>query len=187
MVQKIAFTLLLVTAISLSLVACTAAAITVEPTATATQAPAPTEAPASDATAAAEPDPAPAFTLTSMEGETVSLSQFEGEWLILNFWATWCPPCVSEMPYLQSLADRGFNIVGVNVGETAEQVEPFNAEYGIEFPILMNPDINMVLDYQARQLPRTVVIDPEGNIVLRISGPIDGERFDPWLDEHGVE
>jgi thiol-disulfide isomerase/thioredoxin len=134
----------------------------------------------------AEPDPAPDFTLTSLEGEKISLSDYEGEWLILNFWATWCPPCVSEMPYLQTLADRDLNVLGVNMAEDADLVKLFTVKYGIEFPILMDPYDNLVLDYQARALPRTVIINPDGDIALRISGPIDGERLDPWLDDHGV-
>lgn len=133
------------------------------------------------------PEPAPAFTLTTLDGVEISLSDYEGEWVILNFWATWCPPCVAEMPYLQTLADRGLNVLGVNMTETPEEVKQFTTKHGIEFPILMEPDINTVLDYQARQLPRTVIIAPDGNIALRIAGAIDGERLDPWLDNHGVQ
>ncbi|MFN2137137.1 MAG: TlpA family protein disulfide reductase [Candidatus Promineifilaceae bacterium] len=133
-----------------------------------------------------EPDPAPAFTLTSLTGESVSLSDYQGEWVIINFWATWCPPCVDEMPYLQSLSDRGLNIVGVNAFEPAEDVDQFITEYSIKFPILMDPDINTILDYQARALPRTVIVAPDGTIALRISGPIDGEQLDPWLEEHDI-
>lgn len=181
MVPNIVSKLLLLAAIGLFLVACTSSSAS----SAATFEPIETSVPTADATA--EPDPAPAFTLTSLEGETISLSSYEGEWLILNFWATWCPPCVSEMPYLQSLADRGLNVVGINMAETPEEVEPFLMEHGIKFPILMEPDINTVLDYQARQLPRTVIIAPDGNIALRISGPIDGEQLDPWLADRGVQ
>ena len=140
----------------------------------------------SDPAPTPEPIPAPEFTLPTLYGEEISLSNYEGEWIILNFWATWCPPCVSEMPYLQTLADRGLNVLGVNMTEPPEVVKQFTAEHGIDFPILMEPDINTILDYQARQLPRTVIIAPDGNIALRIAGAIDSERLDPWLEEQGV-
>jgi len=70
--------------------------------------------------------------------------------------------------------------------EPPEEVKLFIVKRGIKFPILMDPDDNLVLDYQARLLPRTVVIDPEGTIALRIARPIEGEQLDPWLDGHGV-
>jgi peroxiredoxin len=133
-----------------------------------------------------EPVPAPEFTLLTVDGQEVSLSDYKGKWVIVNFWATWCPPCVSEMPYLQTLSDRGINVLGINLTDTADDVKKFTAEYGIEFPILMEPDINTVLDYQARQLPRTVVVAPDGSIALRISGPVDSLQLDPWLEQQGV-
>jgi peroxiredoxin len=134
-----------------------------------------------------EPELAPDFTLTTLDGKEVSLSDYGGEWVILNFWATWCPPCISEMPYLQTLADRGLNVLGVNMAEPEEEVKLFTVKRGIKFPILMDPDDNLVLDYQARSLPRTVIIAPDGTIALRIAGPIEGEQLDPWLDDHGVQ
>lgn len=164
---------------------CLAACSSVSQTTEIAAEPAPTAV--SDAVPETDPDPAPAFTLPTLNGQEVSLSDYQGEWVILNFWATWCPPCVSEMPYLQSLADRGINVLGVNMAEPAEQVKLFTIKHGIKFPILMEPYDNLVLDYQARQLPRTVIIAPDGNIALRISGPIDGEQLDPWLEEHGVQ
>lgn len=178
--------LLVVCAICCLLVAC--APLAEGTTATAERAtsiptvPVPTTEPALTAV----PVPAPGFTLSTLDGGEVSLSDYEGEWVILNFWATWCPPCVSEMPYLQNLADRGLNVLGVNMTETPEEVQQFTAKHGIDFPILMEPDVNTILDYQARQLPRTVIIAPDGTISLRIAGPIDGQQLDPWLDEHGV-
>ena len=132
------------------------------------------------------PELARDFTLTTLDGDEVSLSDYEGDWVILNFWATWCPPCVSEMPYLQTLADRGLNVLGVNMGETAEEVKLFTAKHGITFPILMEPDDILVLFYQARSLPRTFLIAQDGTIALRIIGPIEGEQLDPWLDTHDV-
>jgi peroxiredoxin len=134
----------------------------------------------------AVPMPAPDFTLATLDGEEISLSDYQGEWVIVNFWATWCPPCVSEMPYLQTLSDRGINVIGINLTDTAGDVTQFTSEHGIEFPILMEPDINTVLDYQARQLPRTVIVAPDGTIALRIAGAVDSEQLDPWLEAQDV-
>jgi peroxiredoxin len=136
--------------------------------------------------ATVQADPAPDFTLISLDGQEISLGDYQGQWVLLNFWATWCPPCVAEMPYLQTLADRGLNVLGVNMAEEEGKVKLFAAQHGIEFPILMEPYDNLVLDYQARSLPRTVIIAPDGTIALRIAGPINGELLDPWLDENGV-
>jgi peroxiredoxin len=140
----------------------------------------------SDPAPTAVPMPAPDFTLATVDGGEISLSDYQGEWVIVNFWATWCPPCVSEMPYLQTLADRGINVIGINLTDTAGDVKQFTSEHGIEFPILMEPDINTVLDYQARQLPRTVIVAPDGTIALRIAGAVEDEHLDPWLEAQGV-
>ena len=140
----------------------------------------------SDPAPTAVPMLAPDFTLAPVDGGEISLSDYQGEWVIVNFWATWCPPCVSEMPYLQTLADRGINVIGINLTDTAGDVKQFTSEHGIEFPILMEPDINTVLDYQARQLPRTVIVAPDGTIALRIAGAVEDEHLDPWLEAQGV-
>jgi thiol-disulfide isomerase/thioredoxin len=165
--------------IAWSLVACNA-------TSGGTEATEPVAQAAASSVPTREPEPAPYFNLTSLDGDSVSLSDYDGEWVLVNFWATWCPPCIAEMPYLQSLADRGLNVLGVNMVEPPEDVRLFTELHGITFPILMEPDTNLVLDYQARSLPRTVIIAPDGTTALRITGPIDGEQLDPWLAKHGV-
>jgi thiol-disulfide isomerase/thioredoxin len=135
----------------------------------------------------ATPEVARDFTLESLDGDSVTLSDLRGQWALVNFWATWCPPCVSEMPYLQRVSEeREIAVLGVNFKEKADTVSKFVEKNGITFPVLMNPDDLLVLFYQARSLPRTYVIDPDGNIALRIIGAVDEERFEEWLDEQGV-
>ncbi|MCB0212539.1 MAG: TlpA family protein disulfide reductase [Anaerolineae bacterium] len=131
------------------------------------------------------PEPIYNFTMETLDGETVSLEDFEGQWVLVNFWATWCHPCVKEMPYLQRIADEGEMVVlGVNFNESPGAVETFIEEHNITFPILMNPSDVVLTMYQARSLPRTFVITPDGTIVQRIIGEIVPEQFDAWREQH---
>lgn len=133
----------------------------------------------------AEPELAHNFTLTALSGETISLAELEGRWVLINFWATWCPPCVKEMPYLQQLADEYEVVVlGVNFNESTATVTKFVDDHDIAFPILMNPDDVTLTMYQARSLPRTFVIAPDGTIALQIIGELAPETVDAWFDEH---
>jgi peroxiredoxin len=136
----------------------------------------------------ATPELARDFTLQTLDGETVSLSDLRGQWTLLNFWATWCAPCIKEMPYLNQLAaEREMQVLGVNFNEGEEVVRPFVNEHGISFPILMQPDDITLLVYGVRGLPRTFVIAPDGTIAHTIIGQIDPARLDAWLDEQQVQ
>ncbi|MCB9137612.1 MAG: TlpA family protein disulfide reductase [Caldilineaceae bacterium] len=135
----------------------------------------------------ATPEPARDFTLDSLTGETVTLTNYRGEWVLLNFWATWCPPCVREMPYLNQLATtRKIQVLGVNLNETDAAARRFVDEYGITFPILMQPDDITLLVYGVRGLPRTFIIAPDGSIARQIIGEINPDQLNAWLDEQGV-
>jgi thiol-disulfide isomerase/thioredoxin len=127
------------------------------------------------------------FTLTTLEGESITLSDLRGGWALVNFWATWCPPCVQEMPYLQEVArSREIHVLGVNVGEKEPAVRAFVEKYGIEFPILMGMDQVLQMAYNARGLPQSYLIAPDGSIALRVVGGVTSERLEPWFDDHGV-
>lgn len=127
------------------------------------------------------------FSLQSLDGETVSLSDFRGEWVLLNFWATWCPPCVKEMPYLEEIAGtRDVRVLGVNFNEDEATTREFVSEHGITFPILMDPDDVTLLVYGVRGLPRTFAIAPDGSIAASFVGELNPARVDAWLDDHGV-
>lgn len=143
-------------------------------TACAPSAPAPTEAPFY----------APDFTLSALDGDPVTLRDLRGRWAIVNFWATWCVPCVAEMPALNavgaSFADR-VTVLGINMRESAEAVRAFAQQHAIDFPLLLDPPDSVVLDYQVIGLPQTLVIDPAGVVVWRRFGPVDLASFEAEL------
>ncbi|MCB0156076.1 MAG: TlpA family protein disulfide reductase [Anaerolineae bacterium] len=134
------------------------------------------------------PEPAYDFTLETLNGETINLKELRGQWVLLNFWATWCAPCVKEMPYLQQIADEGQMVVlGINFNESAADVAQFIDQHQITFPILLNPNDVILTVYQARSLPRTFVIAPDGTVVQQIIGEVNPEQFDAWRDQNVVE
>jgi len=122
---------------------------------------------------------APDFTLTSTDGETVKLSALRGRPVILNFWATWCPPCRAEMPAIEEAWQRykadGLLILGVNQGESKGVVESYaRQEVGTTFPLLLDQTTEVGAIYGVRALPTTVFIDAEGRIQeLKVGGPLD--------------
>jgi thiol-disulfide isomerase/thioredoxin len=137
----------------------------------------PTPTPA-DASLAAD------FQLVTLDGETVQLSDLRGRYVLINFWATWCPPCRAEMPYIQQLADTHadqLTVLGVNMRETAEQVQPFVAKAALTFPMLLYPDDHTLRFYDVRALPMTFVVDPNGELILRQVGQLQPAAFDEWL------
>ncbi len=111
--------------------------------------------------------PAPDFALQTPTGETIRLHDLRGRVVVLNVWATWCEPCKVEMPLLQRLAERYADrlvVLGVNYGEDAAAVQAFAAEYGLTFPLLLDPQRQVVRLYGVRGLPTTVFLDAEGRV-----------------------
>ena len=118
--------------------------------------------------------PAPDFTLMDVSGKPVSLVDFRGRVLVINFWATWCPSCRQEMPSLERAAawlkQYDAELIAINVGEKAKQVKRYLAEEPVDFPILLDRDMKVATDWDAMRLPVTYVVDPEGRIVYRALG-----------------
>ena len=117
------------------------------------------------------PDQAPDFTLTTLEGETVRLSDFRGRTVVLNFWATWCPPCRFELPAFVRFARNNPDIVvlGLAVESPRPALETMIAEKGIGYPILPI-DGPMPPGYRITSLPTTLVVGPDGKIEAAHSG-----------------
>jgi cytochrome c biogenesis protein CcmG/thiol:disulfide interchange protein DsbE len=111
-------------------------------------------------------NPAPDFTLADLDGNDVSLSDFEGKVIILDFWATWCGPCVVEIPYFikmqEEFAEQGFTMLGISVDEDRDVVPQFVEEHGINYPVLMADGVVQGLYGGVNAIPTTLVIDREG-------------------------
>jgi peroxiredoxin len=116
---------------------------------------------------------APDFTLVTTTGETVSLSDYRGQVVVLNFWATWCGPCRYEMPDLQRLSQElnGHAVVlGVNQGQDSAEITRFAATVGVDYPLLVDEDSFTNRLYQVVALPTTYFIDADGVIREQLAG-----------------
>ena len=124
---------------------------------------------------------APGFTLPDMDGEMHSLNDFRGKVVMLNFWATWCPPCRREMPSMQRLyekyRERGLTVVAVNQFEDPDLVFEFTGRLSLEptFPILFDRESRVSEQYGVKGLPTTYLLDKTGKIQFRAIG---GREFD---------
>ena len=113
---------------------------------------------------------APGFELADLDGQSVSLESLRGQYVMLNFWATWCGPCRAEMPFIQEIYKspdwpaQGLSIVAVNVGESASQAEAFMDEFGFEFRVLLDSASRTAAAYNIRGIPSTFFIDRDGII-----------------------
>lgn len=131
---------------------------------------------------------APAFELSrvGVTGERVRLADFDGQPLVVNFWASWCVPCRKEIPALQAAAARleglvGF--VGINHLDTGEAASLFEREVGVTYPSGFDPDGAVARDYGVAGLPTTVLVDIEGRIVARRLGEISETELLRLVDE----
>lgn len=140
------------------------------------------------------PIPALDFTLTDQFGNTHTLDQYQGKTILLNFWATWCGPCRSEMPDLQEIfQDYGNNekdlvVLGVaapNLGQegSAEEITAFLEENGYTYPTLMNEDASLFYSYGISSFPTTFMIDVNGNVYGYVSGALSREVFENIIQQ----
>ncbi len=126
---------------------------------------------------------APDFVLKNLEGQEVHSSSFSKKVVLLNFWATWCPPCLDEIPSLQSLYDdyqsKGLEVIGVNLDEgNPEAVNRFVKKNRINFPVLVGDEEITVAFGGIRGIPTTFLIDREGKIVRKYVGEQDKSVFE---------
>lgn len=134
--------------------------------------------------AAEEYDPAPDFTIYNKEGKAVKLSDMKGTPVVLNFWASWCPPCKAEMPEFDEIAKEyagkvEFMMVNLTDGqrETVEIAQAFIDSMGYTFPVYFDKDSDAAYKYGIQSIPTTIFIDANGNLVAGATGAIDGETL----------
>jgi len=117
---------------------------------------------------------APEFNLEDQDGNFLKMSDYKGKVVIVNFWATWCPPCRKEMPSMQRaweiLQKEDIMMLAINVGEDSDQIFSFTAEYPVEFPLIMDTDSSVVRQWKVRGLPTTYIVNPAGQIVYQAIG-----------------
>jgi thiol-disulfide isomerase/thioredoxin len=124
--------------------------------------------------------PAPNFTLKSMGGKNLKLSEMTGNVVLINFWASWCGPCREEMPLLNALHKKyqplGFTVLGVNVEENVDGARSFLKNVPVDFPILLDNTNEVSKRYKVVAMPTTVVVDRDGNMRFLHEGYKPGDE-----------
>lgn len=137
-------------------------------------------APAAELQPSAAKPIAPPIDLFTSSGQPLSLHHLRGKVVLVNFWATWCEPCVTEMPALQSLRDSlagdGFEVLAVNYQEGPARIDPFVRKLNLTLPIVRDTDGSVAKAWSARLFPASYLVDRDGRIRYAVSGPVD------WTD-----
>jgi len=135
---------------------------------------------------------APDFELADLDGQTLNLSQFEGQVLVLNFWATWCPPCRAEIPdfieVYNEYKDKGLGMIGISLDNMSEEeLAPFVSDYGMTYPVALGTG-QLVDDYKpGKYIPATIIVDKNGRIRTRHVGVMDRETLESLFLEYDKE
>ncbi len=131
---------------------------------------------------------APDFQLPNLDYESMSLSELRGKPVVLNFWATWCPACIDEMPYLQEIheeySDDGLMLLAIDVGESQSQVEKFLQRNNLSLPVLLDTSGVVAQKYRILNIPTTFFIDGDGVIQeKRIGAFINAAQIEEQLSK----
>lgn len=135
-------------------------------------------------------NPAPDFTLQTITGETVSLSDYAGRVVFINFWGTWCPPCVEELPALQEFAaaqdEDGAVVLAINSSETPDIITQFLDDNKMELsniPLLLDDDYRTFQEYGVYNMPTTYIVAPDGTLVNFKLGGFTAETLQTYFEE----
>ena len=135
--------------------------------------------------------PAPDIQVQDISGYPVSLSDYRGQVVLVNNWATWCPPCRQEMPildeYFRDHNHQDFVIVAIDAGEPAEMVEGFVKRFGLSFPVWIDPSSSALNSFRNNYLPSSYLIDQDGQVIMVWSGAVTStsleENITPLLKD----
>ena len=130
--------------------------------------------------------PAPDFELESLTGERLKLSSKRGIPVVINFWATWCAPCVLEMPGIERTYAKypgKFSVIAVNAGESSFRVHQFAKDIGITFDVLMDPDNKIQQLYKVSGYPTTFILDSRGIIRVKYVGSLDEDQLVKYISQ----
>ena len=123
---------------------------------------------------------APDFTVEMLDGSKVTLSELKGKVVLVNFWATWCPPCREELTHVQAeivdrFADQPFQMIAISRGEKRETVEKFIADHGYKFPVALDPEQEVFKKFASNYIPRNFLVGADGKVILASVGYEDEE------------
>jgi cytochrome c biogenesis protein CcmG/thiol:disulfide interchange protein DsbE len=125
--------------------------------------------------------PAPEIAATTTAGEQFSLSDVEGRWALVNFFATWCPPCVAEHPELVAFSENNPNdaeVVSVAFDEPADVISEFFSTHGGDWPVVAEDTAGTVIDYGVVKLPESFLVNPDGTVVKKYSGGVTASELE---------
>ena len=136
---------------------------------------------------------APEFRLPRLDGGEVDSATYRGEILVVNFWASWCVPCIEEAPELEAFArrwdGRGVNLVGIVYNDEEDKAADFRDRFGLTFPQALDPTGRAAIDFGVFGVPETYVVDAEGTVKARMIGAVDAatlERVVTEVDDGGT-
>jgi peroxiredoxin len=126
------------------------------------------------------------FSAPLLDGTTVRLSDYRGQVVLLNFWATWCRPCRVEMPALQAAYDRygeqGFTVLAINYAETPTQIQPFIESLGLRFPIVLDEEARLQRQFGIMGYPTSVFIGQDGSVFATHLGELNSEQLIRYIE-----
>lgn len=130
---------------------------------------------------------APTLTGSTLSGEEFDIDQHRGEWVLVNFFATWCPPCVEEHPELVEFSERNsgeVQLVSVAFDDTElDAVETFFTDNGGDWPVITGGADGASLDYGVKKLPESFLVDPSGEVAVKINGGVTANELDALIAE----
>lgn len=131
--------------------------------------------------------PAPDFSLSTFDGKPIHLADLRGKSVILNFWASWCGPCADEQPVLNDVAKRyeaqGVVVVGVNVQDKQADALAFMARHGVAYPVVVDPNGAVYINYGVVAVPETYLITPDGAISQKFAQPVSSNTLVPAVEQ----